>query len=104
MALKRSRSNVRNYGAVRESVLDHIYIKDYNLVTSLTQIWPTFGDHAAVIIETCCEKSFHEEHYRRNWKNYTPDLLRSRLLLEDWNIQSDHVQDYWNELENNGNR
>ena len=31
---------------------------------------------------------------------YSTELLITRLSTVDWNIKSDLVQDYWNELEN----
>ena len=34
----------------RESVLDHVYVKDYFILSDLTHSWPIFGDHAAVIV------------------------------------------------------
>ena len=68
-------------GVVRESVLDHVYVKDFHFVTNLIHSWPVFGDHAAVIFDTQCDKMKKEESVRRDWKGYNAELLRSKLSL-----------------------
>ena len=87
-------------GVVRESVLDHVYVKDYFILSDLTHSWPIFGDHAAVIFNIGNDKEKQEQTTRRDWRGYSEELLCNKLLSLDWNLESDSVQDFWNELEN----
>ena len=37
-------------GVFKESLLDHIYVKNYECVQNLTYFEPTFGDHKLIIV------------------------------------------------------
>ena len=37
--------------------------------------------------------------WRRDWRNYSKELLDNALNLNDLNFKSDSLQAYWNELE-----
>ena len=46
------------------------------------------------------EKEKQEQTFKRDWRGYIAEELRQELLLQDWEFQSDSVQGYWNQLEN----
>ena len=33
----------------KQSILDHVYVKDYYTIRELCLVWPVFGDHAVVM-------------------------------------------------------
>ena len=37
---------------------------------------------------------------RRDWRNYSKDILNAKLSSTDWNIDIDDVQNDWNAFEN----
>ena len=87
-------------GALRESVLDHLYVRNYYQVGPPDYVWPLFGDHAAITFTIDQEPVSPEPILKRDWRGYSPQLLCHELSVHDWTLKSDSVQDLWNELEN----
>ena len=84
----------------KQSILDHVYVKDYYTIRELSLVWPVFGDHAVVMFNLSHEKEREESTIRRDWRGYSPELLCTKLHQLDWEFKSDSVQDFWNEFEN----
>ena len=84
----------------KTSILDHIYIKDPTLISHLKLTDPFFGDH--VLVEFTINASYNETSLvlRRDWRNYSQNLLHTKLAAIDWRIEIDNVQQYWNVFEN----
>ena len=66
---------------VKESVLDHVYVKDHYQVKLIEYVWPIFGDHAAVAFSIEQELEDPEKVLRRDWRAYSPELLCEELSL-----------------------
>ena len=87
-------------GQVKQSVLDHIYAADPLLVTNLKSSWPVFTDHALVLFTISSSKSEPEIELKRDWRHYTKEKLNHALAQHEWSFESDSVQAYWDQLEN----
>ena len=87
-------------GIVKESVLDHVYMKDTTIMKSLTHITPAIGDHKMIILTLLETREPPIKSLKRNWKQYSKELLVNKLsaCTFDYNINS--VQQFWNHLEN----
>ena len=85
--------------AVCQSTLDHVYTKDPTIVKSIYPINAPFGDHVVVIMELNLKQTKKDNVYHRNWSNYTPVKLNALLKKQNWNINFDGVQAYWNIFE-----
>ena len=85
---------------IKESVLDHVYVKNYYQVETPHCVWPIFGDHAAVIFTIEQESIKPDPILKRDWRSYSPEILCQKLSTVSWEFESDLVQDFWNELEN----
>jgi hypothetical protein len=46
------------------------------------------------------EKPLIKPSYKRNWKRYNKEKLIEMLKNKNWAFESDSVQGYWNEIEN----
>ena len=46
-------------------------------------------------------KTKNETVKRRDWRNYSKEVLNEKLSSMDWNINIDNVQEFWNVFENN---
>ena len=84
----------------RSSILDHIYIKEPTLVSNLKYVNPFFGDHVLVEFIIDAKKCEAVLKKCRDWRNYSKDLLNTKLAGVDWNINISDVQQYWNMFEN----
>ena len=59
-----------------------------------------YTEHSLITININHNTFEAEQVWRRDWRNYSKDSICSRLAILDWNFESDSVQAYWNELEN----
>ena len=81
------------------SILDHIYVKDPTVISSLSYITPTFGDHVLLSFVIHSSRTKPHTTLKRNWKHYNKDKLISKLNECDWNIENDDVQNFWHVFE-----
>ena len=81
------------------SILDHIYVKDPTVISSLSYITPTFGDHVLLSFVIHSSRTKPHTTFKRNWKHYNKDKLISKLNECDWNIENDDVQNFWHVFE-----
>ena len=67
-------------GVKKSSILDHVYTNAGAMIDNLNLKTPDFGDHVLVIV-TLSNKNMAQQNnsLKRNWKNYTPDLLLSNM-------------------------
>ena len=91
----RSINNVK-----KESILDHVYTKDLNLLDKCFTFNPCFGDHLPVVMELEHIITKQPPILRRNWQSYTPAKLCNLLSQTNLIFENDTVQEYWNSLEN----
>ena len=83
----------------RESILDHVYCTDPELIENIHERTPTFGDHRLVLFSVFCELPKIEPIMKRDWRNYNIEKLNSRLGSVIWENDIDQVQHYWNSIE-----
>ena len=87
-------------GQTKESILDHIYIKDVTLITNLTSITPEIGDHKLITFEINSDQPVLKSTIKRDWRFYNKDLLISNLANQNFNMEVNDVQQFWNQMEN----
>ena len=87
-------------GTKRESTIDHVYASNPTLIGELSSIVPYFGDHLILCFNYHEEKPILKPLYKRNWQHYNKDKLIVMLTNKNWTFESDSVQGYWNEIEN----
>ena len=85
---------------LKESTLDHIYVNNASLMERCSYIEPYHGDHRIVLIDINLTKPPPTTTLRRNWYNYSPQLLNERLSAMNLNFDDTSVQELWNSLEN----
>ena len=78
------------------SILDHVYLKDPTQITDISSTTPPFGDHLMIAFKIKSLKSTHEKIYKRNWIHYSKEILTQKLHNENWDINFDSVQSFWN--------
>ena len=70
-------------GTKKESTLDHVYASNLNIISNVNFVTPTFGDHVLVMINVTTKPlETSKTEIRRNWLNYTPQLMSSTLKME----------------------
>ena len=83
----------------KESLLDHVYVKDPTMVIEIKTITPLIGDHLLIIFNIPSNKIKNKIIWKRSWKNYN----KEKLIIELRNIRFDQEpndpQNYWNMLE-----
>ena len=85
---------------VKNSILDHLYVKDCTLISNITSLKPNFGDH---LLLTFCLQGIEpsdEVILKRNWQNYSKELLINNLKDMYFSNQISSVQSMWNTFEN----
>ena len=87
-------------GIDKESTLDHIYIEDTTKIESLTNVTPEIGDHKLIILELSESAIIPKKVLKRNWKNYSTEVLRQELSRSVFDYNITNVQQFWNNLEN----
>ena len=85
---------------LKESILDHVYTSDPLSIMELKFVTPTFGDHKLIMFKFDVEKPPETISYRRSWYKYSKEELCNKLSEEDWDLEAETVQSYWDELEN----
>ena len=84
---------------LRESIIDHIYVKDPTTINVLKSMTPVFGDHKMKIFRIDVIKPKIDVSYRRDWRHYSKDKLCNELCSIDWSNDIDDVQGLWNDFE-----
>jgi hypothetical protein len=87
-------------GITRKFTLNHIYCSDITAVLDLQSMKPIFDDHLLIIVSYNVSNSITVNNWVRNWQCYTKEKLCLQLSQENWNFNSELVQDFWNEFEN----
>ena len=69
-------------GNRKESMLDHVYLNNFEIFDSVYFENSIFGDHVLVILKLVTKKAPHINcsALKRNWSNYSVSLLNSTLL------------------------
>ena len=87
-------------GVHKESILDHIYLSDITKMVAVTNIIPEIGDHKLIILETSDKLVEPKKLKKRNWREYSVELLTTELSKCSFDYSITNVQQYWNSLEN----
>ena len=95
-------------GIVKESLLDHIYVKNVTTIFETSFDIPTFGAHAIVMATLnyqCKIPTSIAPIQRRSWKDYSSLVLNELLSIFDALTvlslnENCNVQEMWNILEN----
>ena len=87
-------------GTIKNSILDHIYVNDFSLISDITGSKVTFGDH--LLISFVIGNGRHEVRHevRRSWQNYSKEWLLAGLAHVDFGDGFTSVQSCWNVFEN----
>ena len=89
-------------GNIKESILDHFYIKDVTRVVNLSLLDPEIGDHKLIVC-TINMNSINPPPttvIKRCWKTYNKDKLNAGLATCDFDVDINDVQGFWNHIEN----
>ena len=86
---------------LRESILDHVYVKNPTLVEGVRSIKPCFGDHLLISLSVRVEKDVIKHTIRRDWRKYSKEVLLAELALIEWSTDLNSVQNVWDEFESN---
>ena len=84
----------------KSSLLDHIYTSEPTNITDIHYVIPPFGDHVMVLCKLKTQLKNVSYTLKRDWRHYTTELLCGRLSNEDWSVNNDCIQEYWNCIEN----
>ena len=87
-------------GIDKESILDHIYVKDTTKIVAIENIDPEIGDHKIIIMELSDAAVTPSKIIKRSWKNYSCDKLNEGLSGCVFDYSITNVQHFWNNLEN----
>ena len=87
-------------GIDKESILDHIYLRDTTRLNSLNNITPEIGDHKLIIIDISTMEVKPKVTMKRTWREYSQELLLNRLSVCEFDYSITNVQQFWNNLEN----
>ena len=87
-------------GIDKESILDHIYLRDTTRLNSLNNITPEIGDHKLIIIDISTMEVKPKVTMKRAWREYSQELLLNRLSVCEFDYSITNVQQFWNNLEN----
>ena len=85
--------------ALRSSLLDHIYVKNVDIIRDIIHDKPCFGDHELIVAHCRIVRPEKKMLQRRDWRSYTKVRLCENLGLVDWSNNATTVQDAWNDLE-----
>ena len=90
-------------GIKKESLLDHVYVKNPVTVPNVFNKITLFGDHSLVLVELIFKQPTIKSHTKRNWKNYgllnLQCKLAEELALVYYRPDLLSVQDHWFMLE-----
>jgi hypothetical protein len=85
---------------VKCSILDHLYVRDCTLVTEINSIKPPTGDHLLVTFQIEGKLPVIETVMKRNWQNYSKNILEIELSKIKFENEKNSVQSMWNTFEN----
>ena len=84
---------------MKQSILDHVYVKNPILVGEVHSIKPCFGDHMLISLSVKFEKDAIKHTLRRDWRKYTKEVLLEELAMIEWSTDLRNVQNVWDEFE-----
>ena len=87
-------------GTLKSSILDHVYVTDVTMTSNILSMKPSVGDHLIVTMDISIARTGPAESIRRDWRNYSKEVLCSKLGVVDWVLDITDVQEYWNVFEN----
>ena len=85
---------------LKQSILDHVYVKDPTHVFNIYSIEPLVGDHKLIVFEIQHKPQPAKIILKRNWQNYSSNVLLEELASANFDIITDDVQSMWNNFEN----
>ena len=85
---------------LRESTIDHLYVKNPLVIHNIEYLKPLIGDHKLITFEINAIAKPQQTIFKRNWSKYSKDKLLAALAAEPFCIETPNVQDTWNLFEN----
>ena len=79
---------------LRESIINHVYVKDPTIISDMKSLTLVFGDHKLIIFCIDVIKPKIEVTYKRNWRHYSKENFCNELCLIDWYTDIDDVQGF----------
>ena len=86
---------------LKQSILDHVYVRDFSFLSNLSAVKPIFGDHCLVAFDIEFTRPKPTRILRRNWRSYSKEKLLQELRRVDFGNEFVNVQSCWNVFENN---
>ena len=83
---------------LKESILDHVYVKDPNHISNLKNVSPLIGDHKLLTFNIAAKPEIPKVNLKRNWTSYSKESLVTELRKSNINVETDNVQSTWNLL------
>ena len=84
---------------IKESISDHISLKNPLIVNQIFSITPLIGDHVLIMTDVKGVLALPKILMKRNWRNYDKTLLLEKFLQVDFEMIPDESQSMWNHLE-----
>ena len=84
---------------LKQSTLDHIYVKNPLIIKQLKTVLPYVGDHVLVIAEITGSVESPKVIRKRDWRSYSKNLLLHKLESVQFITNCDSPQDLWNNFE-----
>ena len=78
----------------------NIYINDVTLLSILTSISPQIGDNKLVSCKIIYNPPTIRSVIIRNWKLFNKNILMDKLAGQNFNLQIENEQQFWNQMEN----
>ena len=78
-------------GSIKESILDHVYIKDVTSISNLGSTTLEVGDHKLVTFNISSTAPTAKTVFKRNWTKYNKENLINELLSCDFSLEMDDV-------------
>ena len=84
---------------LRNSTLDHIYVKNPLIIKNINCFTPMIGDHLLIISTIMGKLEPPIITKKRNWKSYDRNMLVTKLSTLNFDLTSDCPQALWNHFE-----
>ena len=85
---------------IKNSILDHLYVKDCMLISNISPVSTEIGDHLLVTFSLIGQPINPKTSLKRSWINYSKEALLAELSEVNFNLGEGSVQSLWNCFEN----
>ena len=85
---------------IKNSILDHLYVKDCMLISNISPVSTEIGDHLLVTFSLFGPPINPKTSLKHSWINYSKEALLAELSGVNFNLGEGSVQSLWNCFEN----